>query len=137
MRIIVFEKNMFKLIKKFVLFLIVGLPAFFVAIPANYVFVEQFSISKPIAYAWVLVMQVTINFFMLRRFVFEQIENASIIKQFLKFIIGISIFRLCDWLLYYLVVEFTSIYYLIVQISNVIIFSVAKYFYSKMILEVN
>ena len=120
---------------KFFKFLLAGLPAFIVAIPLNYVLVSLFDIYKPLAYVIVLFIQVSINFFIVRRFVFHNKGCDNIITEYYKFFIGISFFRFLDWVLYSTIVSLTPINYLIVQLGNVFIFSVAKFLYSKKILE--
>lgn len=122
-------------LRKLINFLIAGLPSFFIALPINYVLVTYFNFAKPLAYIIVLLIQVVINFFMLRRFVFKKHSTEKIYLQFIKFFSGISFFRLLDWGLYSLVVSFTSINFIFVQIANVAIFSVLKFLFSKKILE--
>lgn len=122
-------------IVKFFKFLLSGLPAFIVAIPLNYILVSTFDLYKPLAYVIVLIIQVSINFFIVRRFVFHKKGHDNIFSEYYKFFIGIAFFRFLDWALYSIVVSLTPINYLIVQLGNVIIFSVAKYLYSKKILE--
>lgn len=129
------NKGQIKFIKQLIGFLAAGLPAFLVAIPINYLFVDILSFGKPLAYFITLIIQVTINFFMLKRFVFKGKTEDSILKQYLQFLGGISVFRLMDWGLYTFLVSFTSIYYLYIQAANVFIFSIFKFLYSKYILE--
>lgn len=112
-----------------------GLPSFLVAIPLNWLLVEQAGLSKPLAYMITLFFQVTVNFILLRIFVFKGSSEETVIKTYFKFLWGIAFFRLLDWGLYTVLVEHTKIYYLLVQIGNVVIFSLAKFFYSKKIME--
>lgn len=123
------------IIVKFFKFLLSGLPAFIVAIPLNYLLVSVFDFYKPLAYVIVLILQVSINFFIVRRFVFHKKGYDNIFSEYYKFFIGIAFFRFLDWALYSIVVSLTPINYLIVQLGNVFIFSVAKFLYSKKILE--
>lgn len=116
-------------------FLLAGLPAFLVAIPLNWVLVDLADIPKPLAYAFVLAVQITINFFMLRRYVFDTDRSVTMWSQFVKFFIGIAVFRLLDWALYTILVTATGVHYLIIQAGNVAIFSVAKFLFSKKVIE--
>ena len=66
-----------KTLVKYFLFLLVGLPAFLIAIPLNYFLVEFIQLYKPAAYLIVLLLQVTMNFFMLRWFVFKSSKDPG------------------------------------------------------------
>ncbi len=114
---------------------IAGLPAFLIAIPLNWFLVEKISLFKPVAYLIVLFFQVTVNFILLRLFVFNTETKQNILVTYLKFLWGISFFRLLDWGMYTLIVQKTEIHYLVVQVGNVILFSVAKFIYTKRIME--
>jgi putative flippase GtrA len=116
-------------------FILCGLPAFLLAIPLNWVLVEKALLAKPLAYAIVLVTQVTINFFMARHFVFKPTTDRSPQAQFALFLVGILGFRVLDWGLYTLIVSTTQIYYLLVQAGNVLLFAVLKFVYSRFIFE--
>jgi len=120
---------------KFFKFLLAGLPAFIVAIPLNYLLVSHFNLYKPLAYVIVLIIQISINFFIVRRFVFHKKGTDNILNEYYKFFIGIAFFRFLDWGLYSIIVSLSPINYLIVQLGNVFIFSIAKFLYSKKILE--
>ncbi|MCK4852786.1 MAG: GtrA family protein [Bacteroidales bacterium] len=124
-----------KTLVKYFLFLLVGLPAFIIAIPLNYLLVEFFHLYKPAAYLIVLLLQVTINFFMLRWFVFKTSKDHPILKQYLLFLGGIGIVRLMDLGCYTLFVEVFGFYYLLVQLANVVVFSVIKFLFSKTVME--
>lgn len=116
---------------KWAKFLAVGLPAFLVAVPLNYVLVETAGIPKPWAYAAVLVMQVTVNFFLCKFLVFDAGATGRWKREFAAFAGGILAFRGLDWLVYVLLVEGVGLYYLLVQVMNVVVFSVAKFLYSE------
>lgn len=124
-----------KIIKQLFGFMITGFPAFLLAIPLNWFLVEYIALYKPIAYLITLLFQVSVNFFMLRRFVFTDKKEESVLKQYFQFLAGISVFRFLDWGLYSLLTYYTDIYYLFIQIGNVLIFSIFKFIYSKYILE--
>lgn len=121
--------------KRLFLFLLVGLPAFVIAVPLNWVLVEKAAIPKPAAYALVLVIQVTINFFLCVRFVFRRDESISLIRQFLVFVSGILTARALDWALYSLLVTITQIHYIAIQAFNVVIFSALKFLFARRAIE--
>lgn len=111
--------------------MIIGVPAFVVAVLLNYYLVEFFNMYKGLVYALVLTFQVTVNFFMVRYFVFKKRNQTSIWKQFYKFFLGIITFRFGDWLLYLFLVEVFLFNYIVIQLLNLFIFSIMKYKYSK------
>lgn len=114
---------------------IAGLPAFLVAIPLNWFLVEKIHLIKPVSYLITLFFQVSVNFVLLRLFVFKGETEKNALKTYFRFLWGISFFRFLDWGLYTILVQNTEIYYLIIQIGNVVIFSLAKFLYSKKIME--
>jgi putative flippase GtrA len=116
-------------------FLAAGLPAFLVALVLNYLLVTRWHWAEPLAYALVLVVQVTVNFFMCRCFVFEQTSPNPLWMQFGQFFAGIVGFRLADWAVYTVAVEVLGLYFVAVQIANVVIFSVLKYRFSQKVME--
>ena len=118
-------------------FALAGLPSFLIAIPLNWFLVEQAELIKPVAYLLTLVLQVTINFFLLRRFVFVAEESGNIFMMYMKFVWGISFFRFLDWGLYTILVKYTDIHYLLIQFGNVLIFSVAKFLFSRKVMAKN
>lgn len=124
-----------KIIRQLFGFMITGFPAFLLAIPLNWFLVEYILLFKPIAYLITLLFQVSINFFMLRKFVFTDKKDVPVFTQYLQFLAGISVFRFLDWGLYSLLTYYTDFYYLFIQIGNVLIFSIFKFIYSKYILE--
>ena len=124
-----------KLVIQLLSFGLAGLPSFLIAIPLNWLLVEYMFMQKPVAYMITLFFQVTANFIMLRIFVIRERTDERVLKTYFRFLYGIAFFRLLDWGLYTLLVKYTEIYYLVVQIGNVVIFSLAKFFYSKKIME--
>ena len=115
-------------------FMLAGFPSFLLAIFLNWIMVEYISFDKLISYAIIQILQVVINFFMCKIFVFKKNKNR-IINQFIKFSAGIILFRILDWSFYTLIIFNTDIHFIIIQISNTIIFSIMKFFYSKRVLE--
>lgn len=132
-RIYAFYKKYFgvKLIK----FLLAGLPSFLVAIPVNWLLVEQLNLDKALSYACVLYMQMTINFFVCRFWVFESGREKSLILQYFQFLAGIFFFRLADWGVYYVLVTLCGFFYLGVQVCNIVIFAFLKFHFSKQVIE--
>lgn len=130
-----YNKKSRKLVIQLLSFGLAGLPSFLIAIPLNWMLVEHLLLQKPVAYMITLFFQVTANFVMLRLFVFREKTDERVLKTYFRFLYGIAFFRLLDWGLYTLLVKYTEIYYLVVQIGNVVIFSLAKFFYSKKIME--
>lgn len=119
---------------RYIKFLAIGLPAFGLALPLNYVLVEWAGWSEPLAYALVLCCQVSLNFVMCRLFVFESRPEDSLWSQFAKFFAGICGFRILDWVLYVLLVK-VGVYFMIAQVMNVLIFSVGKFLFARGLFE--
>ncbi len=127
--------NLYKDCIKLFKFMLVGLPSFGLALVLNRTLVEYVGWNKSLAYAIVLVMQVSINFFMCRLFVFTKRSDSSLWKQFIQFLGGILFFRIADWGVYTILVEFCGLYYMAIQFLNIFIFAVLKYKYSQRIME--
>lgn len=111
-------------------FLVAGLPSLVLAVPANYWLVSQLGLAKPFAYAIVLAGQVTLNFVLNRVFVFQK-RGDSILRQSVLFVAGILGFRVADWLVYVLLVDVCGLYYLAVQIGNILVFSLPKFVFAE------
>jgi putative flippase GtrA len=120
---------------KFIGFLAVGVPAFALALPLNWFLVEFCAFPKSLAYALVLIVQVTANFFMCRWFVFSVGNHKSPRRQFGEFFSGIIGFRIGDWTLYTLLVSFVPDFYIVIQISNAVLFSILKFAFSRRVIE--
>jgi len=120
---------------KLIKFLLAGLPSFLVAVPVNWLLVEQLDINKALSYACVLYMQVTINFFVCRFWVFEAASNKSLGLQYVQFLAGIFFFRLADWGVYYVLVSLCGFFYLGVQACNIVIFAFLKFHFSRQVIE--
>ena len=120
---------------KLLRFLAVGIPAFIIAIPLNYFLVETLLWQKPAAYALVLVVQVTINFFACIFFVFKRDPSRNLTSQFVIFMAGILAARALDWSLYSFLVTVVPVHYLVIQFTNVIIFSLAKFTFARRTIE--
>ena len=120
---------------KFLKFLIAGAPSFFIAIPLNFYLVDCFGLHKSLAYGYVLCLQISLNFLMLRMFVFRSQKSTKMLASFIKFFLAIAAFRFIDWLLYSILVSFFPKFYIVIQISNVLLFSIIKFRFSKNIIE--
>lgn len=121
-------------IGKLIQFLGIGLPAFILAVPANYALVEWAQLPKPWAYALVLVGQVTMNFFMCRWLLFPKKSATKWYIDFAAFFSGILFIRLLDWAFYTLLVQQVGVYYLAAQLLNVVLFSVVKFLFTERVL---
>lgn len=121
--------------RTFLRFLLSGLPSFLIAIPLNIFLVELLHLHKVLAYSLLLVLQITLNFFMLRRFTFRTAPGPSMLRKFSHFMIGIIIFRILDAALYAFLVQRLGLYYLLAQILNVGLFSIAKFLFSQYVFE--
>lgn len=120
---------------KLIKFLAVGIPAFLIALPLNWLLVDRLLWPKPTAYALVLLVQVTINFFACILFVFKRDPSKSLWMQFLIFMAGILAARVLDWALYSILVRHTPIHYLLIQLGNVFLFAILKFAFAKRTIE--
>jgi len=123
--------NLLKLLR----FLAAGIPAFLIAIPLNFFLIERLHWPKPNAYALVLVVQVTINFFACILFVFKRDASKSLASQFAIFATGILATRVLDWGLYTFLVSVIPVHYVFIQLTNVVIFSLAKFTFARRTIE--
>lgn len=115
--------------------MLAGGPAFALAVPLNYLLVHRLELGKPLAYALVLVMQMIVNFFVCRTFVFESAPSTSLGKTFLIFVNGNILFRLADWLIYTFLTRYFGLPYLGVQLFNVVLFAFLKYEFTRRVFE--
>ena len=120
---------------KLVKFLLAGGPSFLIAIPLNWALVTQAAWPKPAAYAVVLVVQVTLNYFACRYFVFQTAPGVTLWKSFAVFVNGILIFRLLDWGVYSLLTTKLALPFVAVQLGNVLLFGLLKFQFSKRVFE--
>ena len=121
--------------KKLFLFLLAGFPAFLIALPLNYTFVEILNLNKALAYMIVLIVQVSINFFACCLFVFQRDVSKSLPIQFAQFVSGIFFARFFDWVVYSILVHSFGVYFLFVQVANVIVFSLLKFNFAQRVME--
>ncbi|MEZ5171915.1 MAG: GtrA family protein [Acidimicrobiia bacterium] len=122
-------------LKRFGVFMLAGLPAFVLAIGLNIVLVERTPLPAWLAYPLVLWVQVTINFFLARRFVFEASTlHASLRAQYVTFLAGVSVVRAFDWLAYVIMVA-AGVYFVAAQLINVVAFSVVRFLFARRVIE--
>lgn len=112
---------------KLVRFLLAGLPAFLVAVPLNIYLVDELGWHKWIAYAHVLVLQVTINFFASILFVFNRNKGRTLSVQFAEFFVIVGSVRLLDWAVYVGWTGLLGMHYVAAQLVNVILFALVKF----------
>ena len=124
-----------KEIKKYIKFLLAGLPSASLAIPLNILLVEVGKVNKPFSYAIVIFFQILLNFSFINKYVFKNKKDNLIILSFLKFFFGILIFRILDWFIYIQLLSLFPNIYIIIQLVNITIFSMIKFKYTKFILN--
>jgi putative flippase GtrA len=127
--------NAYRPSAKLVRFLVAGLPGLLVAVALNLFLLSVFRFPGPLAYAVALVVQVTVNFFACLLFVFERDVQKSIGAQFLAFVSGIFLARAVEWVAYVGMTEFLGVPYLVAQLSNAAVFSVAKFAFARHTIE--
>jgi putative flippase GtrA len=122
-------------VSKLLKFFAAGLPSFLIAIPLNWVLVTRAGWPKPAAYAVVLALQVTVNYFACRYFVFDSGQGGKLWKSFAVFVNGILLFRLLDWGLYSLLTTRFGLPFIGVQLFNVALFGLLKFEFSRRVFE--
>ena len=130
---IILKKIKNKEVKNFIKFLLAGLPSALLAIPLNIILVEIGEVNKTISYGLVIFLQILINFIFIKNYVFEYNNNRF--TSFIKFFFGIVIFRAFDLIIYSQLINLFPKLYILIQLSNIAIFSMIKFKYSKFILN--
>ena len=120
-----------KQIPLLVKFLASGFPALVLALVLNGILVEKAKLPIAAAYAIVLVMQTTINFFLCRYWVFEGSGGRKIANSFILFATGILVIRFLDWMAYNFLVSRMGLYFLAAQGVNVVVFALVKFEFSR------
>ena len=110
-----------------------GLPGFLLAIAANVFLIEIFHAPKPVAYLFVIWLQMTMGFIMCRTLVFAGANGKSVLQSYLQFALSMGLIRILDWSLYITLVEFLRIQYLIAQLSCSLVFLGIKFLSAKAI----
>ena len=113
-------------LQTFIRFAVTGVPGIVLAFSANFLFVELLHWSKPIAYALVVWIQLTLGFLLCRLFVFAG-RSVPIPKAYLSFTIRIGAIRVADWSLYTALVQIVHTPYLLAQSINLLIFPIIKF----------
>lgn len=119
---------------KFFRFLLAGLPAALFAVPLNILLVETFALPKSLSYAVVLCAQIVVNFFICRSYVFRETGPPSW-SIFSRFFLAIGLIRFLDWLAYVSFLPYFGRLYFLLQIANLAIFAVLKFFLARFVLE--
>jgi putative flippase GtrA len=122
-------------LSKFAAFLATGVPAFLLAVPLNYILVNYIGLSHELSYVIVLLISQIINFVLVKIFVFRGWKKNSPQKQVLYFVVTTSLIRLLDWLVYVVMVEYASVYFIVAQLTNVVAFSVLRFCVNRIILK--
>lgn len=120
-----------KQIPLLVKFLASGFPALVLALVLNGILVEKAKLPIAAAYAIVLVMQTTVNFFLCRYWVFEGGGGRKIANSFTLFATGILVIRFLDWMFYNFLVSQMGFYFLAAQGVNVVVFALVKFEFSR------
>jgi putative flippase GtrA len=113
--------------RMFLKFLIAGVPGLVLAFSANIFFVEILRWPKPVAYAIVVWLQLTVGFVLCRFFVFTYGQEVPFLKAYVDFSLRIGLIRLADWSLYTALVELVHVPYLAAQVINLAIFPAVKF----------
>lgn len=125
-------------------FLLAGLPAFVLAVPLNFLLVDRIGLPPWIAYPVVLFFQVNVGFVLCRWKVFRPNAQKPLWRQYSEFLGAVVVFRALDAVLYaFLVSVFPfrlvlfgkNCYYLVYQLANVVIFSLAKFVFCRRAIE--
>lgn len=121
--------------RKLLRFFVAGGPTFAGAVLLNFALVHWLGSGKALAYAIVLIMQTTANFFVCRVFVFEAKPAASLWKNFALFFNGIVLFRLADWMVYVLLTKYFGLPFIGAQLCNVVLFGLLKFEFARRVFE--
>ena len=82
-----------------------GLPGFVLAIGANILLIEIFHVRKPLAYAFIMWLQMSIGFVMCRLLVFSRQPGQGLLPAYLQFAASMTMIRVADWTLYTFLVQ--------------------------------
>lgn len=116
-------------------FLAGGLPGFAVAVALNWLLVSLGHWPKPLAYAAVLWVQFTLNFYVCFYWVFERKTPHPSWAQYWKLLSGVAVMRGADWVVYTALTQFAGLPYLGVQLFNVVLFSLLRFKYASSVFE--
>jgi len=119
---------------KFIKFSLFGCVIFVISLIFNLTLVEFFLFKKSIAYIFVIVFQIFVNFYVNRYLIFEK-STLSISNIFYRYLILVFSFRSADWILYNIEVKFFMIPYPIAQTINTVLIFFSKYCSYKLLFE--
>lgn len=121
--------------RKWLTFVAAGAPSLLVAIPLNVFLVKYVQLSMALAYAIVIMLQLIVNFVVCRQLVFDRNPTGNVWREFTLYVSGISVLRLCDWVVYNVFVSYLEWNFIAVQVLNICLFSALKFLYSERIFQ--
>ena len=89
--------------------------------------------NKTFSYGIVILLQIMVNYIFIKNYVFNYKNNRY--TYFMKFFFGIIIFRFMDLIIYSQLINLFPKFYIFIQLTNIAIFSVIKFKYTKYILN--
>lgn len=111
---------------KMVRFGLFGFLLVIICFPLNYVLVEFVHLTKPVAYAFVISINLILGFVFNRNFVFEDTESTVSLPLAL-YVMAFFGIRGADWGFYIFQVKWLGVYYPIAQSINLFVFFIIKY----------
>ena len=118
MRFVRFSETQIKFIK----FALFGGVIFTWGILLNFFTVEVLHADKKLAYLFVISSQILICYFLNRHVIFENSER-NFFQTFSGYLAALAIFRMADWTLYVIQINWLDMPYLLAQtLTNVLIF---------------
>ncbi len=116
-------------------FLAAGLPGFAVSLALNFLLVTRLNCRPAYVYPFVLFVQLLVNYTICRSAVFpEDARHHRFVPHFLHYLSGTLLIRAADWALYSSMVE-AGLYFAVAQSLNVVIFSLIRYSYAKLVFQ--
>jgi putative flippase GtrA len=107
---------------KFIKFALFGGVVFTWGILLNFFTVEVLQTDKRFAYLFVIISQILICFFLNRYVIFENGER-NLFQTFSGYLAALAIFRMADWTLYVIQINWLDLPYLLAQtVNNFLIF---------------
>jgi putative flippase GtrA len=119
---------------KFFKFTLFGGVVFTWGLLLNFFTVEVLHADKKIAYLFVIASQIFICFFLNRYVIFDNSER-NIFQTFSGYLAALAIFRMADWILYVIQIEWLSLPYLLAQTLNNMLIFLAKFPIYRIIFE--
>lgn len=99
------------------------------AVALNYLLVHKAGVPAFFAYGPVLLIQMFINYSIVRFFVFrDQAATGPFWSHFFRFLLGSLLIRGVDWILYGILTA-AGLYFLLAQALNVVIFALLRFRY--------